>query len=81
MNSKAQKTLNKIYQTPVLKTIEYKSVEHLIISLGGKVISGAGSRVRFELKGDSLNIHTPHPQKELKPYVVRLLREFLKDKI
>lgn len=33
--------------------------------------------IRIDLKGISLNIHSPHPQKEVKQYAVLLLREFL----
>ena len=49
----------------------------LINGLGGTVIQGDGSRVRFDLLGVSLNIHSPHPQKELKRYQVKAVRDFL----
>ena len=38
---------------------------------------GDGSRVRIDLKSESVNIHSPHPQKELQRYAVRLVRELL----
>ncbi len=41
------------------------------------MIQGDGSRVRFDLQGISLNIHSPHPQKELKRYQVKAVRDFL----
>jgi hypothetical protein len=41
------------------------------------VLQGDGSRVRFDLRGISLNIHSPHPQKELKRYQVKAVRDFL----
>ena len=31
----------------------------------------------FDLNEISLNIHSPHPQKELKKYQVKAIREFL----
>ena len=49
----------------------------LIQALGGTVTQGDGSRVRFDLNDISLNIHSPHPQKELKRYQVKAVREFL----
>jgi len=45
--------------------------------LGGNITQGDGSRVRFDLNKISLNIHSPHPQKELKRYQIKALREFL----
>ncbi|MEA5532654.1 type II toxin-antitoxin system HicA family toxin [Crocosphaera sp. XPORK-15E] len=41
------------------------------------MIQGDGSRVRFDLNDLFLNIHSPHPQKELKRYQVKAIREFL----
>ena len=49
----------------------------LIEALGGTVVQGNGSRVRFSLNGVSLNIHSPHPQKELKRYQVKDVSTFL----
>ncbi len=49
----------------------------LVKAIGGNVTQGDGSRVRFELNDISLNIHSPHPQKELKRYQVKAIREFL----
>jgi hypothetical protein len=31
----------------------------------------------LDLKGESLNIHSPHPQKELNRYAVKLVEELL----
>lgn len=49
----------------------------LIRALEGQVIQEDGSRVRFDLNGVSLNIHSPHPQKEPKHYQVKAVRDFL----
>ncbi len=49
----------------------------LIKAIGGTVTQGDGSRVRFDLNDLSLNIHSPHPQKELKRYQLKAIREFL----
>lgn len=47
------------------------------MALGARPIEGRGSRVRFELCGVVATFHRPHPQKEAKPYQVRLARDFL----
>ena len=77
MNSKQQKTFNSLFDNPVKKTIKWIDVEKLIVSLEGEVRQGNGSRIRIVLGNGSLNIHSPHPQKELKPYQVRAIRELL----
>ena len=75
MNSKQKKTFKSLFDDPVKKTIKWMDVEKLIVSLDGEIRQGNGSRVRIALGDSSLNIHSPHPQKELKPYQVRAIRE------
>jgi hypothetical protein len=77
MNNKQRKTLDAIFTDPVLTNIVWNDVVSLIKGLGGTVLQGDGSRVRFDLNGVSLNIHSPHPQKELKRYQVKAVRDFL----
>ena len=77
MNKKQRKTYDAIFASPIQRNIVWNDVVSLIKSLGGTVIEGDGSRVRFDLNGVSLNIHSPHPQKELKRYQVKAVREFL----
>jgi hypothetical protein len=77
MNRKQRKTYDAIFAEPILRNILWNDVVALIKSLGGIVTQGDGSRVRFDLNGISLNIHSPHPQKELKKYQVKAVREFL----
>ena len=59
------------------RNIVWDDVVSLVYALGGTVIQGDGSRVRFSLNDISLNIHSPHPQKELKRYQVKAIRAFL----
>ena len=68
MNSRHQKTLEAIFAVPTRANIEFSAVEKLFVALGGVLIEGRGSRVRF---------HRPHPQKEAKPYQIEAAREFL----
>ena len=77
MNSKQKKTFNSLFDSPVKKTIKWSDVERLITALGGEVKQGDGSRVRILLRDTSINIHSPHPQNELKPYQVRAIRTLL----
>lgn len=77
MNNKHRKTLEAVFGVPVSKTLEWRSLEALLVALGAQVIEGTGSRVRFELKGVVATFHRPHPAKEAKPYQVRDAREFL----
>lgn len=76
MNKKQLKTYNAIFSEPIRCNIMWNDVVSLVKAIGGKVIQGDGSRVRFDLNNISLNIHSPHPQKELKRYQVKALREF-----
>ncbi len=77
MNKKHRKTYDAIFATPIKRNIVWDDVASLIEALGGTVIQGDGSRVRFSINGVSLNIHSPHPQKELKRYQVKDVRTFL----
>lgn len=41
-------------------------------------IEGSGSRVKFIRQDVIINLHKPHPQKELKHYAVTQIREILR---
>ena len=77
MNKKQRKTYDAIFATPIRRNIIWNDVVSLVEALGGTVIQGDGSRIRFSLNDISLNIHSPHPQKELKRYQVKAVRAFL----
>jgi hypothetical protein len=77
MNKKQRKTYDAIFVDPIRPNIVWDDVVNLIQSLGGIITQGDGSRVRFDLNKISLNIHSPHSQKELKRYQIKALREFL----
>jgi hypothetical protein len=77
MNNKQRKTLTAIFRKPTPAEIEWRAVVSLITALGGEIRYGDDSRVRIDLKDESVNIHSPHPQKELKQYAVKLVRELL----
>ena len=77
MNKRHRETLDKIFQTPVPTSLEWRDIEALFLALGAQTVEGSGSRVRFELNGVVATFHRPHPEKEAKPYQVRDARRFL----
>jgi hypothetical protein len=77
MNSTHRKTLEAVFVDPVLRSLEWRRIETLLIAIGCQLIEGNGSRVRFEKNGVIATFHRPHPSKEAKPYQVRDAREFL----
>lgn len=77
MNSKQRRTLSAIFADPVSGTIEWASIESLLIAAGCTIIEGSGSRVRFVKAGMVESFHRPHPAKEAKQYQVRAARAYL----
>lgn len=77
MNSRHHKTLEAIFAIPTKANIEFIAIEKLLVALGGVVVEGRGSRVRFAFGDKIVCFHRPHPQKEAKPYQVEAAREFL----
>ena len=59
----------------------YDEAVNLLCSLGYEVSNKgktSGSRVVFKCKDRaSIYLHKPHPQKELKPYQIRQIKEIL----
>jgi hypothetical protein len=77
MNRKHRTTYHALFAEPIRRNIDWNDVVSLVKAVGGEVMQGDGSRVRFDLNGVSLNIHSPHPQKELKRYQVKAVQDFL----
>lgn len=77
MNRRHRQTLDRIFQTPVPASLEWRDVEALFLALGARTVEGRGSRVRFELNDVVATFHRPHPEKEAKPYQIRDARRFL----
>lgn len=48
MNSKHAKTLALVFKDPVPGTVEWASIEGMLLAAGARLIEGRGSRVRFE---------------------------------
>jgi len=78
MNKRQTRPLEKILERPTRADIAWTDVQSLLRALGAEIREGNGSRVRVVLRNHILNIHKPHPQKELGRYAVELVRDFLK---
>lgn len=77
MANRQQRTLNKIFENPTRADIEWQEVKSLLSACNADIREGRGSRIRVVIDNQVLNLHTPHPKKELKKYAVELVREFL----
>jgi hypothetical protein len=77
MNSKHAKTLAAIFNQPTRATVLFLDIENLLIALGAECREGAGSRVKFSLRGGEWQAHRPHPNKEAKKYQIEQIRELL----
>jgi hypothetical protein len=77
LNSKQQKTLELLFETPVRSDIAWVDVEKLFVSLGATVQQGKGSRVRVALNNIKAVFHEPHPQREVCKCTVKDIRDFL----
>ena len=76
--SKKEKLIKRIKARP--KDFTYDEAEALLFSLGmrkPKTGRTSGSRVRFVHDGTPIIIHKPHPRKELLPYQVDDILDFL----
>jgi hypothetical protein len=79
LNRKHDETLKQIYANPVRANINWKDVESMLAALGAELKEAEGSRLCVILNGRKAVYHRPHPQKETKTYVVRQLRDFLRE--
>ena len=78
LSSKHQRTLEAIFAEPTLGNITWDAVVALCHALGAMIESGSGSARTFEFEGGAtFHCHSPHPQKEVKRYAIRNLRDFL----
>ena len=76
--SKKQKLIDKLKARS--KNFEYDDAESLLLSLGFKKSNKgktSGSRVKFNAGDVPIELHKPHPAKELKPYQTNKILEIL----
>ena len=77
MKAKHQKTLYAVFAVPTKANLKFSDIESLLVSLGGEVKEGAGSRMSVTIFGKTVFFHRPHPGKEARKYQVEDAREFL----
>ena len=60
--------------------VTWKELVTLLKSLGYREIQGDGSRVKFDNGNPDhiINLHRPHPDKQVKHYAVKLVTDKLK---
>ena len=77
---KKEKLIERLKSNP--KDLTFDEMRTVLESLGFKMYNKgktSGSRVKF-LKGNiPITLHKPHPQKELKEYVIKEIVEILKE--
>ena len=77
MNKKQRKTLEAIFSKRISKTLPWDDVESLLKAVGCELEEREGSSVIFDKDGKVYHAHRPHPQKEVKPYVIKEVRVYL----
>lgn len=77
MNSRHRKTLKTLFTMPIPKGVLWEDIESLFLAVGAVLTEGRGSRVKFDLYGETAAFHRPHPSKEALPYQVKDARKFL----
>jgi hypothetical protein len=77
MNSKQRKTLKAIFSSPLPRTLPWDDIESMLIAAGCAREEREGSRVIFDKDGEIFHAHRPHPHKEVLPYVIKEVRQYL----
>lgn len=77
MNNKHKKTLKVLFGTPPPKGMPWADIEALLIAAGATITEGDGSRVKFDLNGQTVAFHRPHNPKTARVYQIEIAREFL----
>lgn len=79
MNNKHRKTLEALFSVPPPKGMPWDDIESLLVAAGATITEGSGSRVKFDLNGQTVAFHRPHKPKTAKTYQITIAREFLED--
>lgn len=77
LSSRHARTLREVFERPTRSDIPWRSIEALIVALGGEVEQGRGSRRRFAVRGLRATFHEPHPERVTDKGAVDDIREFL----
>lgn len=79
MNNKHRKTLEALFSVPPPKGMLWDDIESLLIATGATITEGNGSRVKFDLNGQTVAFHRPHKPKTVRAYQIVIAREFLEE--
>lgn len=79
MNNKNKKTLKAVFTMPPPMGLPWADLEALFIALGATVYEGRGSRVKFDLNGETIAFHRPHNPKITRAYQITLARQFFEN--
>ena len=79
MNSRHKNTLAALFGSPPPKGMPWADIEALLLAVGATVTEGRGSRVKFDLAGQTVAFHRPHNPKTARAYQVVIAREFLEN--
>ena len=79
LSSRQQRTLEAEFARPTQANIAWSSIENLLTALDADLISKGGSDVTIKVGGNVATFHRPHPQKEVKKWAVKKVREFLSE--
>ena len=60
-------------------TFKWRDLISLLTHLGFKIIEAEGSRVTFTNGRVTIKLHKPYPQKEVKAYAVKQVKQTLKN--
>ena len=79
--SKKDKLLKKFLTKPIKKDLTFDEWATLLIACGYIKIEGAGSAVKFynKEKDSLINLHKPHTGNILKTYLVKQIRDKIKE--
>jgi hypothetical protein len=78
MSHHSQKVIEAIFAHPMSANIDFKDVEHALVSLGVVIEEKAANKVALSKDGRSVIIHRPH-QHNLPKDEVAAIRGFLVD--
>lgn len=78
--AKHEKILRRLTATPTPTGIKWDELKTALEGLGYELQNNQGSRRKFVHKTskDIINLHEPHPQPEVKQYMIRQVVEKLK---
>lgn len=77
MSSKKMKSIfEKVISGPI-KPMKWQDIQALLLALGAVKREGKGSSLKFIIEGRPIIFHKPHPDNELKRYVIRQIRDYL----